>query len=391
MDYLLAHSISMLYPSHMFFDLPRCSALFALAWLLSGVAGAASPSQTPMERALAPRPIATSAEAPGLLLLPPPSDGPVVVKAGLELESVNRIDDEAETFEFAGTVTLTWHDSRQAFEADGSGFSDRVFQGSFQFDEIVPGWFPQLVLLNDMGEYDSQAIILRIRPDGTCILKERFLAVAKSPLKLRRYPFDEQRLEASFEIFGFEEQEVVLEVDPGATPTRRAPGRVSEWDLAGHSLVPGSQKWDESGAPLLSSAMTLNIEVRRDPFFVLRLVTVPLLIIVVLSWSVFWMDRSSVGDRINVSFIGILTAVAYQNVMSGIMPHISYVTFMHGFVQISLFAMCATVVVNLAVGAADRRGDYALGNLIDRRSRILFPLGYIGTVSIMFILAFFVL
>jgi hypothetical protein len=137
--------------------------------------------------------------------------------------------------------------------------------------------------------------------------------------------------------------------------------------------------------------MTVNIEVRRDPVFVLRLVALPLLLMVVLSWSVFWMDRSSVGDRINVSFIGILTAVAYQNVMSGIMPHITYVTFMNGFVQISLFAMCATVVVNLVVGAADKRGDYALGNRIDRRCRTLFPLGYIGTVAMMFVLAFFVL
>jgi hypothetical protein len=83
-----------------------------------------------------------------------------VVRAGFELESVNQIDDEAETFEFAGTVTLTWHDSRQAFQADANGFSDLIFQGDFQFDEVVPCWFPQLVLLNDMGEYESQAIIL---------------------------------------------------------------------------------------------------------------------------------------------------------------------------------------------------------------------------------------
>ena len=54
------------------------------------------------------------------------------------------------------------------------------------------------------------------------------------------------------------------------------------------------------------------MDVKRQPLFMLRLVVIPLCLIVMLSWSVFWMDRSSVGDRMAVSFVGILTAVAYQ-------------------------------------------------------------------------------
>ena len=63
------------------------------------------------------------------------------------------------------------------------------------------------------------------------------------------------------------------------------------------------------------------------------------------------MDCAGLGDRINVSFIGLLTGVAYQLVMSDILPRISYVTLTHGVISLSFFAMCAAVVVNLAVGA----------------------------------------
>lgn len=56
------------------------------------------------------------------------------------------------------------------------------------------------------------------------------------------------------------------------------------------------------------------------------------------------MDSSSLGDRISVSFIGVLTAVAYLLVTSDQLPHISYVTLMHGFVNVSFMTMCATVV-----------------------------------------------
>ena len=90
------------------------------------------------------------------------------------------------------------------------------------------------------------------------------------------------------------------------------------------------------------------------------------------------MDRSSLGDRIGVSFIGILTGVAYQLVMNENLPRIAYVTLMHGFLNLSFLAMCATVVVNLVVGAHDKRGNHELGDRIDRRCRWVFPLAYVG-------------
>ena len=102
--------------------------------------------------------------------------------------------------------------------------------------------------------------------------------------------------------------------------------------------------------------------------------------IVMLSWSVFWMDRSSLGDRINVSFIGILTVVAYQLVVSELLPRISYVTFMNGFLNISFATMVASVVINLVVGALDQKGRSEVGDRVDYRCRWIFPLTYFGLV-----------
>ena len=44
----------------------------------------------------------------------------------------------------------------------------------------------------------------------------------------------------------------------------------------------------------------------------LKVVVLPLTLLVVLTFSVFWMDRPSLGDRMDISFIGLLTVVAYQ-------------------------------------------------------------------------------
>ena len=139
-----------------------------------------------------------------------------------------------------------------------------------------------------------------------------------------------------------------------------------------------------------ASAFVTSIGVKREAFYVSRLVTLPLIVIVLLSFSVFWMDRSSLGDRINVSFIGILTAVAYQVVMSELLPRIAYVTWMNAFLNFSFLMMVGTVVVNLIVGALDQRGMSAVGDRIDRRCRWIFPLTYFGLILFAFGVAFLI-
>jgi hypothetical protein len=107
-----------------------------------------------------------------------------------------------------------------------------------------------------------------------------------------------------------------------------------------------------------------------------------------LSFSVFWMDRSSLGDRISVSFIGILTAVAYQVVMSEILPRIAYVTWINAFLNFSFLMMVGTVIINLVVGALDQQGRSELAQRVDHLCRWIFPLTYFGLVLFAFAVAF---
>jgi hypothetical protein len=79
----------------------------------------------------------------------------------------------------------------------------------------------------------------------------------------------------------------------------------------------------------------------------------------------------------SVSFVGILTAVAYQITLAEIVPNVSYLTLLNGFVNLSLLMMSITAVINLLVAAADRHG-YERGDRIDRCCRWLFPLAYFG-------------
>lgn len=362
--------------------LPRLVVALTVALMASRLAAAQASSAPPATEPADPKAAALAA-----LTLPPTDGGPVRVRARFDLHDVNEIDDDAEVFQFTGVMTMVWKDPRVAFDPAVAGVKERLYDGSFQFNESSPSWYPQAVLINESGLYSKSGVMLRVRPDGTCTLIETVNAAAKSDLNMRRYPLDRHRLSATFEILGYDRSEVVFEAE-SAQPEDAAAGiSIPQWDISAVSLLVRDRASPYAGAAGQASSLVLAIDVRRQSFYIMRLVVFPLALIVGLSFAVFWMDRSSLGDRISVSFIGILTGVTYQLVMSQSLPQIAYPTLMHAFLYLSFLVMCATVVVNLAVGAMDKRQNFAMGDRIDYACRWIFPIGYLGILVTLGVIA----
>ena len=328
-----------------------------------------------------------SAQAKNSRSGPPDGDGPVVVDIGFHLSNVNFISEENETFHFEGVLSMHWKDSRLAFDPTVTGYDDLYYQGYYQFNEVFSGWWPQVILANESGGFDQQGIVLRVTSDGNVYYTEEIEAVAKSRLSLARYPFDRQQLAAIFEVLGFESGQVELRADPsssGIWQDSEHEVKVPQWRTPklSNSIVEYQPSYlDGHNARL--NAFKIELDIERNPWYTLRLVGLPVAIFVLLSWSVFWMDRSSVGDRMDITFLGILTVVAYQIMFSGTLPKISYVTVLGVFMIISFITMCASVAVNLRVWVLDNRGLTVEGDRLDRRSRYLFPAVYVFSVLIL--------
>jgi len=343
-------------------------------------------AQPVAEPANEPPQAATSAT---VVLGPPKEDGPVEVRASFEFHNIDEISEEKETFEFTGVLTLRWLDKRQAFDPTAAGVNEKIYQSDYQFNELSPSWFPQIVLVNSSGSIEQQGVVLRALSDGTQILMSKISATAKTEFNLRRYPFDKQRLEAVFEVLGFDDSEVVLEVESQG-PSSAGRLWVPQWTITGIGMTIRDHSASHAGGRNVESAFVTSIDVQRESFYVSRLVILPLIVIVLLSFSVFWMDRASLGDRISVSFIGILTAVAYQVVMNDMLPRIAYMTWINGFLNFSFLMMVGTVLINLVVGGLDQQGRHDVAHRVDHLCRWIFPLTYFGLILILFGVAFLV-
>jgi len=310
----------------------------------------------------------------------PQENGPVEVTVSFDLRDIDHIDDEAETFEFTGVMKSSWHDPRQAFDARAEGTDEKIYQGDFQFDEVFSGWFPQLILVNESGLFEKHGVLLRVRSDGSLSLFETVNAVAKIDLDLRLYPIDQQRLDAVFHVLGFDSNEIALRLEPDYNDgdlNIEELFEMPQWNLTRIKSSIGTRNTPLIGKGATTSTFNVSIYLERSSFFIIRLVIVPLIIIVMLSWSVFWMDKTSLGDRMSISFIGILTAVTYQMILSEILPRISYITLMNdGFLGVSFLVLCMSVIVNLRVGYLDRHGMSEIGDRLDHRCRWIFPAIY---------------
>ena len=89
------------------------------------------------------------------------------------------------------------------------------------------------------------------------------------------------------------------------------------------------------------------------------------------------MDNESLGARMDISFLGLLTIVAYQAMVDSELPDISYFTLTNGFVYNAYLIMGLFVVSNILNDQLDKQGKRLLADRIDLHARWAIPLFFI--------------
>jgi hypothetical protein len=319
--------------------------------------------------------------------MPNPPASPTTVNCGLMILDVIDVDDVNETFEAEVAIFASWHDPRLAFDAEAEGTHTKLFQGEFQFAEIFTGWWPQLLLINEIGRGDTNAIKIKVEADGSVTYLEQRNVLLETPMSLYDYPFDTQRLRALLVPFGNTSDEVVLEVDERyqrATDgyVQQEQGvNVSGWDLQKLEMATDRTKLYLGNVSKTISRITTTITLKRRSGQIVWDILVPLVVLVSMVWSIFWLDCEDLSDRLNISFIGVLTIVAYQFVVIDNMPRMAYLTFTDTLLLLSFLFTSATILQSLFLQRMVRKGRKAAADRIDRTCRWAFPLGYVLTAA----------
>lgn len=314
--------------------------------------------------------------------MPNPPAAPTVVKCAIMIFKIIDIDDVNENYEAEILVLATWKDPRLAFDPAKVKTEVKLFQGNFQLYELYKGWWPQLTILNEVGREDPNAVVLRVFPDGTIKYREQRHAVLETPMNLLAFPFDTQKLQVSMIPFANTTKNVVLEVDEqyAKATDSYVEGQhdvnVAGWVLKHLDMSISEKSWSSEINADRFSRLTTTVTLKRRSWQIIWSILFPLVIIVCIVWSIFWLEIESLNDRLNISFIGILTIVAYQFVVLDDLPNMSYLTFADTILLISFIVMALTVPQSIVIHSLLRGGKQLFAYKLDKICRLAFPVGY---------------
>jgi hypothetical protein len=316
-------------------------------------------------------------------VVPPNAEGPVVVDIGLYIKGISEIDPVHNVFVVEGFLDLIWCDPREGFDPEELGWHEKIFLEDDAKGELQLIWWPDITFPNESGSRDTENMELIIFEDGTIEYEERFAVTLEANFDLRHFPFDTQHLEIQIESLAWSEEYLLFHEEENMIGFSDA-FKLPEWEWDPETdLTTHIEEVQEIRDDTPYSEFVVELSVHRRPDFYLLKVFLPMVLIVALSWAVFWMDESSLGDRLGISFTGLLTVVAYQFILADTLPHLAYLTFMDVLINYSFMMMALTVVENVLVHILRNEGHETFALRVDQSSRLIFPLIYfIGLVMV---------
>jgi len=308
----------------------------------------------------------------GLVLVPAdavaqyarPTTGPTEVEIAVVVLDVERIDDAMQGFSANVLFVARWSDPRLAH--DGTGDEWR------SLDDV---WHPRLQVANLRQGNSTLPEIAEVSPDGTVTYRQRLLGQFSQKLDLSDFPLDHQTLAFQIVALGNLESDVVFVQHPDI-PSGVVPDvAISDWEILASRAR--TQAYQPMPGVQPRAGYVLEFDAKRFLGYYRSKIILPLLLIVAMSWLVFWIDPELAGPQISIAVTSMLTLIAYRFMVGGMLPKISYLTRMDWFTSASTLLVFLTLVEATVTVMLTKRGRPERAQTIDRFSRWGFPLAYV--------------
>jgi len=233
-------------------------------------------------------------------------------------------------------------------------------------------WYPSLQILNQQKLVATFPKAVEISPEGAVIYRQRYWGTFSQSLELDLFPFDKQTLTVTLASVGLDMQSVRLV--PAATSGISTQISIPDWSVTGWGFVSSSLPLEDEGFEV--QAMIFSLDVKRDTSYFKYKVILPLVLIVMMSWMVFWIDPSLVASQISVSVTAMLTMIAYRFALAGLVPKLPFLTTLDLFTLVSTIAVFMSMIQVLLTAHLATTNQLKTARKIDRHARWVMPLFY---------------
>ncbi len=301
-----------------------------------------------------------------LTLRPDPKGTQTVVDLSIRVLDIAEIDGASQTFTANVVVIARWQDERLAGESD---------QRTMDLSDV---WNPALQITNQQRLVKTFPDKVNVAPDGSVQWVQRYWGKFSNPLDLHDFPLDHHT---------FVIQLVSARLDSENVELRTPEEKAFHSGLAKRLSLPDWEisEWRVAAAPfaLIEGAkalpgVTFEFDAKRYIGYYLVKVLLPLLMIVMMSWIVFWIHPSESGSQISVSITSMLTLIAYRFALGAMLPKVSYITRMDGFILFATIMVFIALMEAVTTSRLVKVGKEEMALKMDQICRVLFPTTFIA-------------
>lgn len=316
---------------------------------------------------------------------------PYIVKVDLKIEDIHKISGKDLDFETSYSMWLYWKDDNlikvlkefEIFTNKGKpiylcDYSPNSIIGEKRkiFDPVI-----EFFNLKEKPNFETGLQDwIEIFSDGTVQSRIRDTKVFKGHFNFRNFPFDKQSL--SFDIWSeFPDSMVKIIADEPTMSDYKK--NLYSFNSDEGILIPGwnlievnyenSNYIGDDG--LGYSGLEIQLIVERQSSYYLFKIILPIIFILAISWSVFWVRGSQLEAKVNVTIVCLLSLIAYNFIIDEDLPKLSYLTFLDFFILLSYFytgiatILCVYSFVSKLKSGADI-------SKVDLKARWIGPLSY---------------
>jgi hypothetical protein len=288
---------------------------------------------------------------------------PTLVSTRIYVIDIDDINGAEQNFTANFAVRLTWNDPRLAIETNIT----RVVKAT----DI---WNPNVIVMNKQRLWESMPDILEIDQQGNVSQFQRYVGLLSQPLNLAEFPYDSHTFKISLIAIGNFHNEVQF------IPYKLYPHgmadvlSVADWKITPIGLRTGT--W-EAVPGIKTSVADYSFVAKRLVGYYVWKVILPLVLIVMMSFTVFWIDPTFTGSQIGVATTSMLTLIAYRFLLGDLLPNVSYLTRLDKFIISNTVLVFLALVEVIITSSLANQNKEVLARKFDVWSRFLFPIAFV--------------
>ena len=316
-----------------------------------------------------------SAEMPALIDRPNADSGSTQISVGIWVVDISKIESAEQSFTAEVAVVLRWKDPRLAHT--GSGIA------RYPLEQI---WHPRAGIANETNSVRQRfPESVEVESDGTVTYRQLYTGAFTQSLRLQSFPFDRQTFHVQLVAVRYQPGEVMFLPDQDwiRNGLKQAGGIAPKITLPDWTI----EKWETKP---LTYALTPSLQYsgyafeftasRNVQYYILKVI-LPLVLIVIMSWTVFWIDPVHSSSQISVAVTSMLTLIAYRFAIDSQLPRLPYMTRLDAFILTGTVLVFFSLIEVLITTILETSQQRELAKKIDRYCRAIFPVIF-GIASI---------